>query len=163
MDETALQILRAFDCLKLTRLSEADLLAVAADSAEAQASLAQLVDSGALREVAGQYERTEFGRLEVAGPSELTLLTRAGCHLCDQALRQIEPLVSKLGAHLRFVDVDSDRVLREDYGLDVPVLFLGNREIARHRIEAGSIRAALSKAKKRGVRAQILPSIGCFW
>jgi glutaredoxin len=148
MDETALQILRAFDRLNLTRLGEAELLAAAADTAETRASLAQLVDSGCLRAVGGQYERTEFGRLEAAGPFELTLLTRAGCHLCDQALRQIEPLLSKLGADLRLVDVDSDRVLREDYSLDVPVLFLGNREIARHRIEPASIRAALSRARR---------------
>ncbi len=148
MDETALQILRAFDRLGLSCLREDDLLAAPADAAEARAALADLVDSGALRENAGQYERTEFGRLEAAGPLELTLLTRAGCHLCDQALRQIEPLVSKLGAHLRLVDVDSDRVLREDYGLEVPVLFLGNREVARHRFDPASIRSALSSARE---------------
>jgi Glutaredoxin-like domain (DUF836) len=148
MDETALQILRSFDRLALSRLCEDDLLAAATNTAEARAALVDLVDSGALRENAGQYERTEFGRLEAAGPLELTLLTRAGCHLCDQALRQIEPLVSKLGAHLRLVDVDSDRVLREDYGLDVPVLFLGNSEIARHRFDPAGIRAAFSSARK---------------
>jgi glutaredoxin len=148
MDETALLILRAFDRLNLWSLSEADLFAMAADTAEVRASLADLVESGALRDVAGRYERTEFGRLEAAGPFELTLLTRAGCHLCDQALRQIEPLVSKLGAQLRLVDVDSDRVLREDYGFDVPVVFLGNQEIARHRINPQTIRAALSNARK---------------
>jgi glutaredoxin len=149
MFETAQNILRAFDRLNLTHLSEDDLVSAAADRAGARAALADLVDSGLLSENAGQYERTEFGRLEVAGPFELTLLTRAGCHLCDQALRQIEPLVSKAGAHLRLVDVDSDRVLREDYGFDVPVLFLGNQEIARHRVEPASIRVALSKARSR--------------
>jgi hypothetical protein len=76
------------------------------------------------------------------------LLTRAGCHLCDQALRQIEPLVSKLGAQLRLVDVDSDLVLRQDYGLDVPVLFVGSREIARHQINPAGIRAALRDARE---------------
>jgi hypothetical protein len=148
MDETALRILRAFDRPGLGCLSEEDLLAAAGDTAEARAALADLIDSCALRERAGQYERTESGRLEAAGPLELTLLTRAGCHLCDQALRQIEPLVTKMGAPLRIIDVDTDRVLREDYGLDVPVLFLGNEEIARHRIDPANIRAALANARK---------------
>lgn len=148
MDETALRILRAFDRLGFGRLSAEDLLAAAGDTAEARATMAELVSSGALRDVGGQYERTEFGRLEAAGPLELTLLTRAGCHLCDQALRQIEPLVTRIGAPLRIVDVDTDRVLREDYGLDVPVLFLGNEEIARHRFDPESIRAAISNARK---------------
>jgi hypothetical protein len=148
MNETALRILRAFDRLVLTRLREADLLAAVTDAAEARAALEDLVASGALRENAGQFERTEFGRLEAAGPREWTLLTRAGCHLCDQALRQIEPLVSKLGAQLRLVDVDSDLVLRQDYGLDVPVLFVGSREIARHQINPAGIRAALRDARE---------------
>lgn len=148
MNETALRILRAFDRPGLDRLGEADLLAAAEDEGEARAALKDLVASGALREIAGQYERTEFGRLEVAGPREWTLLTRAGCHLCDQALRRIKPLVPKLGAHLRLVDVDSDLVLRQDYGLDVPVLFVGNREIARHQIHPAGIRAALRDARK---------------
>lgn len=148
MDETALSILRAFGRLGSGRLSEEDLLAAAGDTAEARAVLAELVSSGALRIAGGQYERTEFGRLEAAEPLELTLLTRAGCHLCDQALRQIEPLVTRIGAPLRIVDVDTDRVLREDYGLDVPVLFLGSEEIARHRIDPAGIRAALSNARK---------------
>lgn len=148
MNETALLILRAFDRPGAAPLREADLLAAAPDSAEARAALQELVASGALREEAGQYERTEFGRLEVAGPREWTLLTRAGCHLCDQALREIEPLVSRLGARLRLVDVDGDAVLKQDYGLDVPVLFVGSQEIARHRINPGGIRAALRDARK---------------
>ena len=78
----------------------------------------------------------------------MTLLTRAGCHLCEQALRQIEPLVSRFGAHVRLVDVDTDSVLRREYGNEVPVLFLGSREIARHRVDPASIRAALSDARQ---------------
>ena len=148
MNEMALHILEAFDRLGLSRLRPADLLDAGSDSEETRAALAELVFSGALREIAGQYERTEFGRLEAAGPRELTLLTRAGCHLCEQALRQIEPLVSRFGAHVRLVDVDTDSVLRREYGNEVPVLFLGSREIARHRVDPASIRAALSDARQ---------------
>jgi len=148
MNETALRILEAFDRLGLSRLCPADLLAGGSDSEEARATLAELVFSGALREISGQYERTEFGRLEAAGPRELTLLTRAGCHLCEQALRQIEPVVSRFGARVRLVDVDTDSVLRQEYGNEVPVLFAGSREIARHRVGAASVRAALSDARE---------------
>ena len=98
MDETALRILRAFDRPGFGRLSAEDLLAAAGDTAEARATMAELVSSGALRDVGGQYERTEFGRLEAAAPLVVTFLTRAGCHLCDQALRQIEPIVVRIGA-----------------------------------------------------------------
>lgn len=146
MNPAALRILEAFDWLSLSRVSAADL--VAAAGAGAGAALADLVDSGQLREINGEYERTEFGRLEIAGPLELTLLTRIGCHLCDLALRQVEPLAARLHMPLRLVDVDTDHVLRQDYGNEVPVLFLGSREIARYPFRLSEIRAAVKGARK---------------
>jgi hypothetical protein len=148
MDDTALRILRAFDRPGLARPSADDLAAVAgADARAVPAVLADMVDSGQLLEVDGRFERTECGRLEVAGPLEFTFLTRAGCHLCEQGLRQIEPLLARLGKRLHVVDVDADRVLREDYGNEVPVLFLGQQEVARHRIDPAMVRAALANAR----------------
>ena len=153
MEEAALCILRVFDDGGLVRIPAADLLVAAGSGAAAEAALAELTASGALREIAGRYERTEFGRLEAAGPLDLTLLSRPRCHLCEEALRQIEPLAAGFGARLRIVDVDCDQTLRERFGNDIPVLFLGSEELADHRIDAASPRAALAQASKERQRA----------
>lgn len=58
--------------------------------------------------------------------SNLTLLVRLGCHLCEDAAAMLA------GAGLAFtrVDVDADPALREEYGLLVPVLLHAGRELA---------------------------------
>src|ERR1700742_417674 len=79
------------------------------------------------------YRITEDGRLELAGRLDVTLYTRPGCHLCDEAKAQIAPLLRKARAQLREVNIDADEVLRERYNVDVPVIFLGSRKVAKHR------------------------------
>jgi glutaredoxin len=150
MDEIASRILHSFDQLKLTRLAATDLAAAArpATPEAAAASLASLVANGCLREAAGQFERTALGRLEMAGPFELTLLSREGCRLCVEALHELEPLARQLGVALRVVDVDSDQTLRARYGNEIPVVFLGGREVARHRVDLRQLRLELTEARQ---------------
>jgi glutaredoxin len=139
-------LLEAFDRLETARLRPADLAIAAHASHEAaQAALARLAADGCVREVAGRFERTELGRLEVAGPRDLTLLSRPGCHLCEEARREIRPLLAESGASLRVVDIDCDRLLRELFSNEIPVLFLGRMEIARHRITASQLREGLGR------------------
>lgn len=57
-----------------------------------------------------------------AAPPALTLLTRPGCHLCDEMKARVAPLVARLGGTLTEVDVDSDPVRSERFGLEIPVL-----------------------------------------
>lgn len=147
VEEAARNMLEAFDRLGLTRLGAADLISAGGRDATAQTALASLVEAECLRENLGQYERTEAGRLAVAGPTDLTLLGRSGCHLCDEALRQIEPIATRLGARLRVVDIDTDEVLRKRYTVHVPVLFLGSRELVRHQIDSGQVRDELLRAR----------------
>ena len=147
MEESARNILKAFDRLGLTRLGAADLLGEQQDESAARAAFSALLQEGLLRETFGQYERTEAGRLEAAGPSDLTLLGRSGCHLCEVALREIKPLAAEMGVDLRKVDIDTDGVLRELYNTEVPVLFLGRKELARHRIDARRLKDELLRVR----------------
>jgi glutaredoxin len=93
-----------------------------------------------------RFRRTEAGRLAMAGPLDLTLYTRAGCHLCEEMKAALAPLVREFGARLAEVDVDADEELRGMYGNDVPVLFLGARKVAKHRLDVGQIRRQLERA-----------------
>ncbi len=110
----------------------------------------EMVKQGLLRESARSdfYERTEDGRLEVVSPREITLYTREGCHLCEEAKAAILPLASEFGATLREMDIDDDSVLHDRYTNDVPVIFLGSRMVAQHRLDSAQLRRQLLLLKK---------------
>ena len=77
---------------------------------------------------------------------EVTLYTRKGCHLCDEAKSQMAPLLREFGARLREVDIDADESLRALYDVDVPVIFLGERKVAKHRLDLAQFRRQLERA-----------------
>ncbi len=88
----------------------------------------------------------EDARLAASGPQDVTLYTRPGCHLCDEAKSAIAPLLREFGATLREVNIDSDAVLKERYGWDIPVLFIGQRKAAKHRVDLEQFRRQLEDA-----------------
>ncbi len=57
-----------------------------------------------------------------AAPPALRLLTREGCHLCEEMRARVGPLVARLGGTLAEVNVDTDPALSERYGREIPVL-----------------------------------------
>jgi glutaredoxin len=94
----------------------------------------------------------EDARLAQAGPLEVTLYTRPGCHLCDEAKEQMAPLLRRFGATLREVNIDADEALRARFTNDVPVIFLGPRKVAKHRVDAAQLArqlAAAAEARRR--------------
>jgi glutaredoxin len=88
----------------------------------------------------------EDARLAACGPRDVTLYTRPGCHLCDEAKSAIAPLLLEFGAALREVNIDADPVLQERYGWDIPVIFIGQRKAAKHRVDIGQFRRQLQYA-----------------
>ena len=86
--------------------------------------------------------------LAAARPLDVTLYTRPGCHLCDEAKAQIAPLLATAGACLREVNIDADPVLRARYDFDVPVIFLGARKVAKHRVDLAQFRRQLEEARR---------------
>ena len=88
-------------------------------------------------------------RLRTTDALEITLYTRPGCHLCEEAKAAIEPLVAEFGARLREVNIDEDRDLTDRYGWDIPVLFVGARKVAKHRVNLEQFRRCLEEARKK--------------
>ena len=60
----------------------------------------------------------------------VTLYTRRGCHLCDDA----HALLLRHGLQPQLVDIDADSALRERYNECVPVVEINGRERFRGRI-----------------------------
>ena len=94
------------------------------------------------------YERTEDGRLALAAALDVTLYTRPGCHLCEEAKARIAPLLRRVGATLHEINIDADAVLRERYDFDVPVILLGTRKVAKHRVDVEQFRRQLEEARR---------------
>ncbi|HUK30121.1 MAG TPA: glutaredoxin family protein [Candidatus Acidoferrum sp.] len=151
MNRLAEQILSAFDALggdshDLSALS-AHASSRAAGKEQLRAEVKHLVAQGMLREDAGRFFRTEDGRLAVAGPRDLTLYSRHGCHLCEEAKKYVTPLAERFGARIREVNIDSDPVLRARYNEEVPVLFLGPRKVAKYTVKLDQLRRQLEEAQ----------------
>lgn len=69
----------------------------------------------------------------------LVLVTRRGCHLCDEALG----LLRSMGHEPQLDDVDADDRLHDLYDWRVPVVLVDGRVVAEGKIEAGALRKAL--------------------
>jgi glutaredoxin len=144
MNSTEQEILAAFDRLNSRTLSLADL----GESVATSSALAHLVERGWLRATGtpGVFTRTEDGRLQLAGPRDVTIYSRPGCHLCDEAKAQIAPLLAEFKARLTEINIDEDAELRARYDYDVPVIFLGARKAAKHRVDLKQFRRQLRDA-----------------
>jgi glutaredoxin len=88
-------------------------------------------------------EHPEDARLAAAGPREVTLYTRPGCHLCEEAKNAMAPILREARAMLREVNIAGDAVLEERYGVDIPVIFIGARKAAKHRVDIKQFRRQL--------------------
>ena len=144
MDSLERKILAAFDRPGARALSFADF----GEPAAVSNAVAQLVERGWLRatQKPDTYARTEDGRLQVAGPRDVTIYSRPGCHLCEEAKMQIAPLLREFGARLTEINIDEDAQLRALYDYDVPVIFLGARKAAKHRVDLIQFRRQLRNA-----------------
>jgi glutaredoxin len=101
-------------------------------------------------------EHPEDLRLAGAGALDDTLYSRPGCHLCEAAKAAIHPLLAEFGATLHEINIDGDAVLTERYGWDIPVLFIGARKAAKHRINVKQLRRQLQEAKGNGRQSQLV-------
>ena len=144
MDSLEQKILAAFDRPGPRALSLADL----GEHASASGAVARLVERGWLRaaDKPDTYARTEDGRLQLAGPRDVTIYSRPGCHLCEEAKTQIAPLLAEFNARLTEINIDEDAELRARYDYDVPVIFLGARKAAKHRVDLKQFRRQLRDA-----------------
>jgi glutaredoxin len=144
MDPLEQKILSAFDRASARALPISEL----GDPSTIRQVVEHLAERGCLRvtDQPDTYARTEDGRLALAGPRDVTIYSRPGCHLCEEAEAQIAPLLAEFGARLTEINIDEDAELRARYDYDVPVIFLGSRKAAKHRVDLGQFRRQLRDA-----------------
>jgi glutaredoxin len=78
----------------------------------------------------------------VSQSSRVTLYTRQGCHLCEDA----EALLRRLGYDASLVDVDENPDLKHRYGERVPVIAVDGQDVLEGIIREPDARRALRAA-----------------
>lgn len=73
----------------------------------------------------------------------LTLYSRPDCHLCELMLRELEPLLQGR-AEVHCIDISRDIELKRRYGLRIPVLAAGDREISDYPLDRARVEHFLS-------------------
>jgi glutaredoxin len=77
----------------------------------------------------------------------VTLLGRAGCHLCEEARQVIARVCADLGESYAEIDIDSDPALREKYGAEIPVTMVDGRQHDFWRVSENRLRNALAQPR----------------
>ena len=75
----------------------------------------------------------------------LTLYSRAECHLCEEMLVELRPLVEGK-ARIEVIDVDTDEALALRFGQIVPVLMHGEVELSRLRLDRQRVIEQIDRA-----------------
>ncbi|GAC1351174.1 MAG: glutaredoxin family protein [Polyangiales bacterium] len=76
----------------------------------------------------------------------VTLYTRLGCHLCEEAKEVIERVRATQPFEFGTVDIDGDPELVALYGLEIPVIAINGRRAFKYRVDEGALRARLLRA-----------------
>jgi glutaredoxin len=76
--------------------------------------------------------------------SRVRLLTRPGCHLCEQAHAIIATVCTELGETFEETDITESPSLLAEYGDQIPVTFVDGVQHDFWRVDPERLRAALS-------------------
>jgi len=77
-------------------------------------------------------------------PARVRLLTRPGCHLCDDVRTVVAAVCAELAVGWTEVDISADPALTEAYGEQVPVTFVDGAQHDFWRVDQARLRAALA-------------------
>jgi glutaredoxin len=76
--------------------------------------------------------------------ARITLYTKPGCHLCDDARSVIEQVCAELGESYDEVSILDDPELHRRFGEEIPVTFVDGKQHDFWRVDPARLRAALS-------------------
>jgi glutaredoxin len=77
--------------------------------------------------------------------ARITLYSKPGCHLCDDARRVIDVVCEELGTSYDEVDITTSPELMEAYGEQIPVTFVDGRQHDFWRVDPARLRKALAE------------------
>ncbi len=79
----------------------------------------------------------------------LTLYSRQGCHLCEEMHTVIARVAGRVPLSLDVVDIGGDADLEARYGLEIPVLLVDGRKVAKYRVSEAELERSLRARAQR--------------
>lgn len=82
----------------------------------------------------------------MSGPGEprVTVLTKPGCHLCENAIVVVEQVCTELGVGWTEVDITTDEALFAQWWEQIPVTLVDGVQHTFWRVDPDRLRAALT-------------------
>jgi glutaredoxin len=77
----------------------------------------------------------------------VVVLTRQGCHLCDDAIAQVAAVCAETGVGYAVLDVDSDPELQRRYTDQVPVTFVDGAQHDFWRVDPARLKSVLMRTR----------------
>ena len=78
----------------------------------------------------------------------VTLYTRPGCHLCDEAKAAMRDSGCEDEYRLEEINIDEDPDLRDKYGYDIPVVYINGVKAFKHAVDPRQFRSKLRRLSR---------------
>jgi glutaredoxin len=84
----------------------------------------------------------------------LTIYSKPGCHLCDEMKSLVHRVLASHSsdkcAFVEEIDISIDSALLDQYGLEIPVLLIDGKKVAKYRVPEEELRRMLNARRGKG-------------
>jgi len=78
----------------------------------------------------------------------VTVFSRHGCHLCEDAIKTLESMREELAFEIEIIYIDGDSELEKLYGNEVPVIHINGEHHDFYRVDPERFRTSLEKHRR---------------
>jgi glutaredoxin len=78
----------------------------------------------------------------------VTVYSRHGCHLCEDAVKTLESMREELAFEIEIIYIDGDAELEKLYGNEVPVIHIDGEHHDFYRVDPERFRTSLEKHRR---------------
>ena len=78
----------------------------------------------------------------------VTVYSRHGCHLCEDAVKTLEGMREELAFEIEIIYIDGNSELEKLYGNEVPVIHIDGEHHDFYRIDPERFRTSLEKYRR---------------
>jgi glutaredoxin len=81
--------------------------------------------------------------------TKVTIYSRHGCHLCDDAFNTLESMREELNFEIDLINIDEDAELVKLYSDQVPVIHIDGKHHDFYKVDPVRFRSSLEKHRQR--------------
>jgi glutaredoxin len=78
----------------------------------------------------------------------VTVYSRHGCHLCEDAVKTLESMREELAFEIEIIYIDGDAELEKLYGNEVPVIHINGEHHDFYKVDPERFRTSLEKHRR---------------